>query len=386
MFAPPAQIKIAAKMHRREINFAFAGLNGILSAMLLHDEIKSALAAVKYPGYSRDIVSFGLIKEISAANGAVSVVLQLTSPNPDAARQIKTEAEQVLKKLPGVNQAVVEVKQPTTGQAETGKSFGNQAKVPGVKRIIAVASGKGGVGKSTFSVNLACALARSLSDQGRPGRVGLMDCDIYGPSVPLMIGVNARPELDGDTLIPLENFGVKVMSMGLLIDADAPVVWRGPMIMKTISQFATNVRWGELDVLLIDLPPGTGDAQLSVAQSMALSGAIIVTTPQTAAVSVALRGAAMFSKVSVPILGVAENMSYFEGPDGSRQYLFGQGGGLKVATALNSILLGEVPLDQTIRQGGDHGIPVVISHPDGNPARVFRSVALTVLRGLEAGV
>jgi ATP-binding protein involved in chromosome partitioning len=252
-----------------------------------------------------------------------------------------------------------------------------------VKHIIAVASGKGGVGKSTFAVNLACALARDLAERGRPGRVGLMDCDIYGPSVPLMIGVNARPMLEGDTLIPLENFGVKVMSMGLLIDADAPVVWRGPMIMKTISQFATNVRWGELDVLLIDLPPGTGDAQLSIAQSMALSGAIIVTTPQTAAVSVALRGAAMFAKVGVPILGVAENMSFLEGADGSRQYLFGQGGGLKVATALDSILLGEVPLDPAIRQGGDHGIPVVISHPDGNPARVFRSIGLTVLNGLQ---
>jgi ATP-binding protein involved in chromosome partitioning len=252
-----------------------------------------------------------------------------------------------------------------------------------VKHIVAVASGKGGVGKSTFAVNLACALARDLAEKGRPGRVGLMDCDIYGPSVPLMIGVNARPLLDGDTLIPLENFGVKIMSMGLLIDADAPVVWRGPMIMKTISQFATNVRWGELDVLLIDLPPGTGDAQLSIAQSLALSGAIIVTTPQTAAVSVALRGAAMFAKVGVPILGVAENMSFLEGADGSRQYLFGQGGGLKVATALDSILLGEVPLDPAIRQGGDHGIPVVISHPDGNPARVFRSIGLTVLNGLE---
>jgi ATP-binding protein involved in chromosome partitioning len=252
-----------------------------------------------------------------------------------------------------------------------------------VKHIIAVASGKGGVGKSTFAVNLACALARALSAQGRPGKVGLMDCDIYGPSVPLMIGVSGRPMLEGETLLPLENFGVKVMSMGLLIDADAPVVWRGPMIMKTISQFATNVRWGELDVLLIDLPPGTGDAQLSIAQSMALSGAIIVTTPQTAAVSVALRGAAMFTKVGVPILGVAENMSYLEAADGSRQHLFGQGGGLKVATALDTILLGEVPLDQTVRLGGDHGIPVVISHPEGNPARVFRSIGLTVLNGLQ---
>jgi ATP-binding protein involved in chromosome partitioning len=209
-----------------------------------------------------------------------------------------------------------------------------------------------------------------------------MDCDIYGPSVPLMIGVAGRPQMDGEVLLPLENFGVKVMSMGLMIDEDAPVVWRGPMIMKTISLFASNVRWGELDVLLIDLPPGTGDAQLSIAQSMALSGAVIVTTPQTAAVSVALRGAAMFGKVGVPILGVAENMSFLEDADGRRQHHFGQGGGLKVATALGTELLGEVPLDPTVRQGGDHGIPVVVSHPDGNAARVFRSVALTVLRRL----
>ena len=353
------------------------------------ESVQKALGQVRYPGYSRDIVSFGLVKGIEVTlEGKVSVGLAVTSADPEVPKKLYADIEAALKAI-GAKQPEIAITvtvpkgAPSPGTAAPATKLPADAGVGKVKHIIAVASGKGGVGKSTFAVNLACALARALSDQGRPDKVGLMDCDIYGPSVPLMIGVNGRPLLDGDTLIPLENFGVKVMSMGLLIDADAPVVWRGPMIMKTISQFATNVRWGELDVLLIDLPPGTGDAQLSIAQSMALSGAIIVTTPQTAAVSVALRGAAMFEKVGVPILGVAENMSFLEGADGSRQYLFGQGGGLKVASALNTVLLGEVPLDQTIRQGGDHGIPVVISHPDSNPARVFRSVGLTVLRGLE---
>ena len=353
------------------------------------ESVQKALGQIRYPGYSRDIVSFGLVKGIEVTlEGKVSVGLAVTSADPEVPKKLYAEIDAALKAL-GARQPEIAITVTVPKGAPAAAAPAAPAKLPAdagvgqVKHIIAVASGKGGVGKSTFAVNLACALARDLAERGRPGRVGLMDCDIYGPSVPLMIGVNARPMLEGDTLIPLENFGVKVMSMGLLIDADAPVVWRGPMIMKTISQFATNVRWGELDVLLIDLPPGTGDAQLSIAQSMALSGAIIVTTPQTAAVSVALRGAAMFAKVGVPILGVAENMSFLEGADGSRQYLFGQGGGLKVATALDSILLGEVPLDPAIRQGGDHGIPVVISHPDGNPARVFRSIGLTVLNGLE---
>ena len=353
------------------------------------ESVQKALGQIRYPGYSRDIVSFGLVKGIEVTlDGKVSVGLAVTSADPEVPKKLYAEIDAALKAL-GARQPEIAITVTVPKGAPAAAAPAAPTKLPAdagvgqVKHIIAVASGKGGVGKSTFAVNLACALARDLAERGRPGRVGLMDCDIYGPSVPLMIGVNARPLLDGDTLIPLENFGVKVMSMGLLIDADAPVVWRGPMIMKTISQFATNVRWGELDVLLIDLPPGTGDAQLSIAQSMALSGAIIVTTPQTAAVSVALRGAAMFAKVGVPILGVAENMSFLEGADGSRQHLFGQGGGLKVATALDSILLGEVPLDPAIRQGGDHGIPVVISHPDGNPARVFRSIGLTVLNGLE---
>ena len=351
------------------------------------ETVQRALGKIRYPGYSRDIVSFGLVKGIEVdAQGQVTVGLAVTTADAAIPRQLYAEIEAAIQALgaakPNISIAVTVPKNtPPASSSTTSQTPPLNAGVQQVQHIIAVASGKGGVGKSTFAVNLACALARA-HHQNRPRRVGLMDCDIYGPSVPLMIGLNGRPTIEGEVLIPLENFGVKVISMGLLIDENAPVVWRGPMIMKTISQFASNVRWGELDALIIDLPPGTGDAQLSIAQSMALSGAVIVTTPQTAAVSVALRGAAMFSKVSVPILGVAENMSFLEGADGKRQYLFGQGGGLKVATALGTELLGEVPLDASIRQGGDHGIPVVISHPDSNPARVFQSIAWTIWQKL----
>ena len=290
--------------------------------MLTQDDIKNALKAVKYPGYSRDIVSFGLVKEISAANGAVSVAMQLTSPNPDAAQQIKAEAERVLKTLPGVNRVHVEVRQPAAGQAAPGNPFANQNKVPGVKRVIAIASGKGGVGKSTVSVNLACALKHLGA------RVGLLDCDIYGPSIPLMMGVHERPTVsDDERLVPPSEHGVKVMSIGLLLTDDQPVIWRGPMIAKTIQQFLLAVEWGELDFLLVDLPPGTGDAQLSLCQTVPLDGGVIVTTPQEASLGVVRKGIAMFNKVNVPILGIVENMSYFTTPNGERVEIFGHGGG-----------------------------------------------------------
>jgi len=352
------------------------------------ETIEKALGQVRYPGFSRDILSFGLLRGIEVTpDGKVTVGLAVTTADPEIPKKLYNDIESVLKAAGVIDPEIaITVTVPKNAPAASATSADNKvpldAGVKNVKYIVAVASGKGGVGKSTFAVNLACALARSFTDKGQPGRVGLMDCDIYGPSVPLMIGVNTRPEMEGEVLIPLENFGVKIMSMGLLIDPDAPVVWRGPMIMKTISQFASNVRWGDCEILLIDLPPGTGDAQLSIAQSMALSGAIIVTTPQTAAVSVALRGAAMFAKVGIPIIGVAENMSYLEDSNGTRQYPFGQGGGLKVATTLDTELLGEVPLDAAVRQGGDLGIPIVISHPDSNAARVFKSVALTILHKL----
>jgi ATP-binding protein involved in chromosome partitioning len=337
--------------------------------MLTQDDIKNALKAVKYPGYSRDIVSFGLVKEISATQGGVSVVMQLTTSNPDATRQIKEDSERVLRALPEVKTVHVEVRQPAAGQAAPG-ALPNQNRIPGVKRVIAVASGKGGVGKSTCSVNLACALAQLGA------RVGLLDCDIYGPSIPLMMGVSERPMVnESEHLIPPIKYSVKVMSIGLLIDGDQPVIWRGPMIAKTIQQFLFAVEWGETDFLLVDLPPGTGDAQLSLCQTVPLDGGVIVTTPQEASLGVVRKGIGMFQKVNVPILGLVENMSYFTTPNGERVEIFGHGGGQAEAARQDIPFLGEVPIFTEIREGGDRGVPVVISAPDKPAGRAFIQIA-----------
>jgi len=337
--------------------------------MLTPDDIKNALKAVKYPGYSRDIVSFGLIKEITIPPDGISVVMQLTTSNPEAAHQIKADSERVLKALPGVKHVNVEVNQPAAGQAASG-ALANQNRIPGVKRVLAVASGKGGVGKSTCSANLACALNQLGA------RVGLLDCDIYGPSIPLMMGVGERPTVsDNERLVPPVNHGVKVMSIGLLLETDQPVIWRGPMISKTIQQFLFAVEWGETDFLLVDLPPGTGDAQLSLCQAVPLDGGIIVTTPQEASLGVVRKGIAMFKKVNVPILGIVENMSYFTAPNGERVEIFGHGGGQAEAARQNIPFLGEVPIFTEIREGGDRGVPVVVSAPGKPAGRAFTQIA-----------
>ncbi|HWN97171.1 MAG TPA: Mrp/NBP35 family ATP-binding protein [Methylomirabilota bacterium] len=346
--------------------------------MISEQQITDALKAVKYPGYSRDIVSFGIVKHIAANNGAISVTIQLTSANNEAAQKIKADSEAVLRGLAGVQMVSVQVNQPaaSAGTPPPG-GMAQPNKVPGIKRIVAVASGKGGVGKSTCSVNLACAL------QHLGERIGLLDCDIYGPSIPLMMGIKQRPTISADEkLVPPQNYGVKLMSMGFLLDSDQPVIWRGPMIMKTIQQFVHSVDWGELDYLLVDLPPGTGDAQLSLCQTVPLDGGVIVTTPQEASLGVVRKGIAMFQKVNVPILGIVENMSYYTTPTGDRIELFGHGGGKAEAARQNAPFLGEIPIYLEIREGGDAGQPIAVTRPDSAAGRAFLDIAINVRQQL----
>ncbi len=353
------------------------------------DELKDLLKQVKYPGFSRDIVSFGLVRGAALLDGTARVSLQITTADPQVPQQLRHDIEALLRGRPGVREIVVDVavsppKTPPRPVQSAAAAPGAGAPMAGVRKIVAVASGKGGVGKSTLAVNLACALARELATRGGKG-VGLMDCDIHGPSVPLMMGLaGQRPGLleEEKMLVPLEAHGVKVMSMGLLITDDTPVVWRGPMITSAIRNFIQNVLWGELDVLVVDLPPGTGDAQLTLAQTIPLDGAVIVTTPQIAATQVAARGGSMFNQVNVPILGVAENMSWFEDAAGNRVALFGEGGGARTAEQLGTTLLGQIPLCPEVRAAGDAGMPITVAQPQHAAAVAFRSLARAVLARL----
>lgn len=346
--------------------------------MITRDQLMNALKSVKYPGYSRDIVSFGLVKDVKVDADQVAVQLQLSSPNRTVGSQIQAECERVLRALPGVGSVQVTVVQEPA-RAAAGDPWAHQAPVPGVNRIVAIASGKGGVGKSTCAVNLACGLQRLGT------RVGLLDCDIYGPTIPLMMGVRELPSLSPDQkLVPLENHGVKLMSMGFLVEGDAPVIWRAPLIAKAIQQFLTGTEWGELDYLVVDLPPGTGDAQLTLCQTVPLDGGVIVTTPQEASLGVVRKSLAMFQKVNVPILGLIENMSYFTTPTGDRIDIFGHGGGRQEALRQGVPFLGEIPIYPEIRLSGDQGIPVVVSAPQGPAGQAFMRIAEALHQRLAA--
>ena len=353
------------------------------------EALKEHLKQVKYPGFSRDIGSFGLVKSAALIDGTARVALALTTSDHKIPLHLKKEVENCLRALPEVKDVVIDISVAAPKAAPGAGNLGGNSGAPKTAKFaVAIASGKGGVGKSTFSVNLAVAAAAHLARLGRPGRVGLMDCDIYGPSVPLMIGLHGeRPGVIGQgeasRLIPLEAHGVKVMSMGFLVDDNTPVVWRGPMIMKTIQQFVQNVEWGPLDLLLVDLPPGTGDAQLSLVQTLPLDGAVLVTTPQPAATQVARKGGLMFQKVNVPLLGVAENMSWFTDPAGIRHTLFGEGGGQLTADSLGTTLIGQVPLIPEVRAAGDAGAPLVAVNPNGEAARHFTAIAIELIARLE---
>ena len=335
------------------------------------ESIREALKVVKYPGFSRDIVSFGLVREISINGSDVEVQLVISTAENAVAKTIRDEATQALKSLVGSGRlnVKVDVQAPAAPTGSVGP-----ARIEGVRHIIAVGSGKGGVGKSTVAANLALALAQSGA------RTGLCDCDIYGPSVAIMFGGSERPTADDENrIIPIERYGVALMSMGFLLDDGSPAVLRGPMVTRYTQQFLRQVAWGNLDYLILDLPPGTGDIQLTIVQTVALSGAVIVTTPQEVALIDARKASAMFAKTNVPVLGIVENMSYFLCPgDGKRYDIFGTGGGAREAARLEVPLLGEVPIEPLVREAGDTGRPAVAAHPESAAAGVFESIAQKV--------
>jgi ATP-binding protein involved in chromosome partitioning len=340
------------------------------------EQVKSGLKSVKYPGFTRDIVSFGLVKSIHIEDGEVKVQLALATNDPNIPAAIKNDAERALRAIEGVRSAkvLIDIHAPPGG---VGAGMA-ATRIPGVKHVIAVASGKGGVGKSTVAANLAIALEQAGA------RVGLCDCDIYGPSISLMFGTRERPTAtEENKIVPIEQYGLRLMSMGLLLDDTSPAILRGPMVTRYTQQFLRQVEWGELDYLVLDLPPGTGDIQLTIVQTVALSGAIIVTTPQEVALIDARKAATMFDKVNVPVLGLVENMSYFVSPSDSKRYdIFGSGGGEREARRLRVRLLGQIPIDIATREAGDRGIPIV-SEDRGSPvATEFKRIAEDIRKTL----
>lgn len=363
----------------------------------IKDAVKKQLSLVKGPDLTGNLVSLGLVSDIFVTGEKVMFSISVPADRAEELEPLRKAAETAVLDVDGISKvtAVLTAEKaggssapvpkapaqpksnpmapPPSPQAEAAK-----AGVPGVKHIIAVASGKGGVGKSTTSINLALALS-SLGHE-----VGVLDADIYGPSMPRLLGLTGRPEAEGRLLYPMQNFGIKVMSMGFLVEEETPMIWRGPMVISALTQMLREVAWGDLDVLVVDMPPGTGDAQLTMAQQVPLSGAVIVSTPQDLALIDARKGLNMFRKVDVPLLGIIENMSYFMCPScGERSNIFGHGGARKEADRIGVPFLGEIPLHMRIRETSDSGAPIVVSEPSSAHANIYRDIAAQVWETLE---
>lgn len=371
-------------------------------AEITRDQVLEALARIVDPAQGKSVVELGMVSGIVVKDGNIGFALEIEPSEAEAKEPLREICEQTVMALPGVTSvtAVLTAERSQNGAGQKGarqvaqgpgnappprqpgtgpEGLGGKPELPGIKHVIAVASGKGGVGKSTTSTNLALALA------SKGQRVGVLDADIYGPSQPRMLGITGKPNSpDGKKLIPMENFGVRVMSMGFLVDEDAPMIWRGPMVQSAITQMLNDVEWGEIDYLVVDLPPGTGDAQLTMAQKVPLAGAVIVSTPQDIALLDARKALNMFRKVDVPVLGIVENMSYFACPHcGERSEIFSHGGARQTAKDYGVDFLGEIPLDLEIRINSDSGRPVVVSNPSGPQAQCYLEIADAVIAKLD---
>jgi ATP-binding protein involved in chromosome partitioning len=360
-------------------------------AEITEQAVRSVLETVIDPASGRNVVAQGLVSGIATRGGHVAVTLEVDPSRGPALEPLRQACEEAVRAMPGVLSATAVMTaeraapqpspaRPSPPRTGHGPSAPNRIDVPGVKHIIAVASGKGGVGKSTTAVNLALGLAANGV------ATGLLDADIYGPSMPRMLGVKEKPEsADGKMLKPIERYGLRTMSIGYIVAEDTPMIWRGPMVSSALEQMLRDVQWGELDVLVVDMPPGTGDAQLTLAQRVALAGAVIVSTPQDIALIDARKGLSMFRKVAVPVLGIVENMSYFLCPKcGERSEIFGHGGAREEADKLEVPFLGEVPLHLDIRTTSDSGQPIVVAKPDSPHAQVYKNIAGRVWKQLTA--